>query len=255
MDIILSSSRGNYIRKELKKRHPNPGNLIIITKKGGQLDELAAMLKEFFKRVPQRERSQCHVYFLAGLCDLTYRDVDPEYKFNMNQNCYEPYEEVIFMETPAEANLRLFEIAQRVSDGVIKQGARPCFATVVPCSLSVWNNIRLNQQVTSFLLHNKYYEDMQHALIEATLEVNRDLVAINTRNQMCTPYIGSTVIVNEENQKHRVYYKKLSDGVHPTRKTAKIWAKKMVKTMSKNRARSFIPMHITQHEESESDTD
>ena len=174
---------------------------------------------------------------------------------HQDENCYEPYEEVIFMETPAEANFRLFEILHKVSDGVMKLGARPCFATIVPCSLSVWNNVRLNQQVTSFLMHSHQYDDMQHLMIEAIQDINRDIVALNESNQMCTPYIGNTVIVNEGAGKHRVYYKKLYDGVHPTKDLTKNWAKKFMKVIIKNRARSHVPIQITEHEQPDSDTE
>ena len=228
MDIILSNSRGRYMEEYIKKLHPCPEKLFVISKSGGQLkDLLYKNLPNLLKNVPKYERPEYHVYFLAGICDITYRELDHKFIYNPLNNCFDSYDEVIFMESPAEANLRLYEIVKEVSDGVTKLGARPCFSTIVPCSLAVWNHQRLNQGKTSCLLHSEHYDDMQSLMMDTIVEINRDLKAINTQNEMCTPYIASTVIENLGQKKYRVHYSRLPDGTHPTITLAKTWAKKL----------------------------
>ena len=77
MDLILASSRGKFMEPELRRLHPDPSILRVIAQPGAKLHELALMATEHL--LWSNNPTDCHIYFLAGLCDLTYKDYDPRY--------------------------------------------------------------------------------------------------------------------------------------------------------------------------------
>ena len=140
------------------------------------------------------------MYFLAGLCDLTFRDIDDQFWNN------EPYEEVIFMESPMEAYARMTTLYESVSESVINNGATPCFSTIPPSNLNIWNEVRLNDHhATSLLLHFHQYDDMQSNLIKAIEQINKFIVKLNGRNGMSTPFLASTIMDNVPGAAPRVH--------------------------------------------------
>ena len=122
MDVILASSRGKNLQGLLRKHHTRPDRIYLRAKSGATLTELNELLPGILKKW-RKDPADIHVYFLAGLCDVTYRDHDTHY------NHYEIYDEVIFNESPQEALDRVTTIIQSVSEDVIRLGATPCFAT------------------------------------------------------------------------------------------------------------------------------
>ena len=243
MDTVLASSRGKGMGSELSKILPdypgiitelrsdrlhqiqhNLGNINIIRKKGGKLSELAALVPSIIWRTQSPARRQ-HVYFLAGLCDLTFRDMDDQF-----------YEEVIFMESPMEAYARMTTLYESVSESVINNGAIPCFSTIPPSNLNTWNEVRLNDHhATSYLLHFHQYDDMQGNLIQAIEQINKFIVKLNSRNGMSTPFLASTIMDNVPGGAPRVHYNRLRDGVHATDITRKKWAQKLKNAITRNR--------------------
>ena len=77
---------------------------------------------------------------------------------------------------------------------------------------------------------------MQYSLISAIHQINNNIVQINSSNGVTTPHLATTVMDNRPNQRPRVHYTRLRDGVHATKDLKKKWAKKMHKSMSTNRA-------------------
>ena len=231
MDIILASSRGKDMDVALGKIHKKPEKFRIMAKSGAELSDLVERVPSILRKC--KDPSNYHIYFLAGLCDITYRDHDSCYRVN------EPYDEVLFMETPSEATNRVCKIIDSVAEKVLRAGAKPCFATIPPCSLNTWNNIRLNQYKTAFLLHHTHYEDMQSNLITSIIDINKYIVQTNTNNNMITPYLASTIVTNMgQNKPHRIHYSRLADGVHPTDALRDRWAEKLNKAIEDNRSRS-----------------
>lgn len=217
--------------KELRHLHPRPSRLRVVAKSGGRLKELSDIAANL---VLNSDTPSCHVYFLAGLCDVTYRDYDPYY------SPYEHYDEVIFNESPDSAVARISEELERAADTVIEYGATPCFTTIVPCSLRVWNENRLHQGKTSFLLHHRQYEDMQANLISTITSINRHIIKINTDNNMITPFIAETIVSNTGPTKPpRVHYNRLQDGTHPTIKLRSKWCNLLCKSVISNRTNYY----------------
>ena len=59
---------------------PDPSFLRVIAQPGAKLQELALMATDhlLWSYTP----TDCHIYFLAILCGLTYKDYDPRYSKN-----------------------------------------------------------------------------------------------------------------------------------------------------------------------------
>ena len=113
---------------------------------------------------------------------------------------------------------------QIISESILSFEAKPCFCTIVPCSLKMWNETRLEQHKTSFLLHHTQYEDMQTNLITVICNINKYIISLNTQNKMYTPYIADTVISHCGPKKApRVHYNRLKDGIHPTSNLRTMW--------------------------------
>ena len=228
MEIVLASSRGKGLAAELSKIHPCSRDLIVHFKKSATYAKLLKELKEHWDDLDCDRRDGAHIYFLAGLCDLTYMDVEDDFYPGVR------YEEVIFNEKPEEAVDRVLKSIREVDREVKLLGAEPVFCTVVPCSLRVWNHYRLNIGCSAFLQHHNHYEDMQHLLLQATQALNTRIIAHNTENNMQTPHIADTVIRNFGNGEKRVQYKRLWDGVHACDTLTTKWAKKLLLAMRSN---------------------
>ena len=248
MDAIFASSRGKHMRPIMDKQHPNPKHLFISAKSGATLEDLGRTAEAYVKKSSHPQR--CHIYFMAGLCDVTYRDWDPDYSSN------ETYDEVIFNESPHQAFIRLRHTINYISNRITSLGAKPCFATIVPSSLKTWNNIRLEQNKTAFLIHHNHYDDMQTNMIKAILQINQHISAINQSNQMITPYIAETVITACKKPKPpRIHYNRLEDGVHPSDELREKWVDRIVTAIKKNRKRHATQFHINNRTHTSHQTD
>ena len=94
---------------------------------------------------------------------------------------------------------------QIISNSILSFEAKPCFCTIVPCSLRMWNETRLEQHKTSFLLHHTQYQDMQTNLITAICDINKYIIFLNTQNKMYIPYIADAIIYHGGPKKHLEY--------------------------------------------------
>ena len=204
MDAIFCSSRGGGLSEPLLELHPYPSTVYLYSKGGGTLERLQHEAYSFLDNT--LEPTNCHIYFVAGLCDVTYKDTDCEW------GGY--YEEVFYCESPWETVQRLGKLIDQISAHTLFYGAKPCFSTIIPCHLKTWNNIRLNQGKTNFLLHSNQYDHMQELLNQAIFEINRYIISTNESNNMATPFLAKTVVEHRGTKKPRVFYNRLPDGVH-----------------------------------------
>ena len=127
---------------------------------------------------------------------------------------------------------------------VKKLGAAPVFCTIIPSSLRAWNNTRLKQHKTAFLIHHNHYEDMQHLMIQTIQDINSYITTYNREHHMKTPRTADTVIRNMGHGQKRVQYQRLVDGVHAPSEEKKIpgvktltekWALKLTEAMWENK--------------------
>ena len=132
--------------------------------------------------------TNCHVYYVAGLNDLTRMDSD----YHRSSRFH--YEEVTFVESPDKAVQRLCDLVDHICQHTLFLGAKPCFATIPPASLTLWNYHRLWNNATTHLLHSDHYDDMQELLIQSIEKVNLYLNQVNESNQMVTPDLAGTIL-------------------------------------------------------------
>ena len=232
MDILIASSRGNYITEKLIKTHPHPENLHIYSESSLKLSDAIVQVPSIMKEINPHRHPTCHVYLIAGLCDVTYRDFDPAYSKNT------VYEEVIFNEDQNDAFNRVSSTITELSDKIVSHGGTPCFATIIPSNLEIWNNIRLNQHKTAFLLHHPQYKDMQESMISVINRLNRFIMDTNNSKNMYTPLLADTIITNRGyNVPPRYHWNRMADGVHPGVSLIAKWVKRTVEAMSINRLR------------------
>ena len=173
-----------------------------------------------------RDPESCMVYFIGGLPSVTQKDEDSDWA-GMR------YEEVVFVEQEDAAVSRVCNLLDKMDQDVRNKGATPCFSTIIPMSIRVWNETRLAQGRTSMLLHSNHYDDMQHFLINTIRRVNAHIVNINVRNQVATPHLYDTV-VTFENSSPRIHYNRLTDGVHLKQEIANKCARKLKNAMAFN---------------------
>ena len=241
MDIILASSRGKGIQSKLRKLHPHPDRLYISARGGAKVETLILDAIRLVKRHPIP--SQCHVYFMAGLCDITFRDTYIEF-IDYRRSRAHKYEEVSFTEDNTQAVLRVTNIIINMEQELKRLGAKPCFMTIPSCSIQTWNFHRLTTGRTTHFIHHRHYEDMQPNLISVINEINQFIVATNSNNGMSTPFIANTIIQScGPFKNHRVHYDRLVDGTHATNTTNEKWVKQIIKAIITNRGEK----HQTQH--------
>ena len=190
------------------------------------------MLQEeaYYRLERAADPTNCHIYFVGGYCDITHRD------YVQHWSPYGVYEEITMMEGADQCTTRVCEIIDTISAHVLYMGAKPCFATIPPASLEVWNNYRMNvRRVTNFLLHTHQYDDMQEMLIRAIMQINEHISQINGTNDMATPDLAGTVVERREGRQTRIHYSRVWDGVHPEKNTRVQWARKLQKAINRNR--------------------
>ena len=221
LDVIFASSRGRGIQEPLCFSTP-----------GARMSTLTAQAVEFVKH--HKNPTNLHLYFLAGLCDVTTKLHHPTLPPPPSFNNYK-YQEVIIRDSP---NFKIDQIKTTYDQAISELtpfGCRPIFCNIPPCSLIDWNLSRLSQNKTSFLQLVDKYDDMQKNLESITSEVNRYISYLNSQvTGSYTPDLCGTISKMEGN-KRRYFYKRLADGVHPTPELCATWASKIRKAITKNR--------------------
>ena len=221
MDAVFASSRGHTMKGLIEEWHPSPFKLFYRSVSSAKLIQLQHEAFSFLENTD--DPTNCHVYFVAGLCDITVRERRGS------------YEETYYFEDQRDTVLRMNNLIDSISQDITYLGAKPCFATIIPSSLADWNHTRLSQHKTTHIHYAHLYTNMQQHLNNAILEINRHISATNLSNNMQTPNLASTVITQRHNQTPRIHLNRLADGVHPTQDLSLRWANWLHKTISNNR--------------------
>ena len=221
MDAIFASSRGRTLVEPIVDWHPDCTKLMIWTIPSAKLEELQYEAYDFLNTTS--DPTNCHIYFVAGLCDITVHERRGRYK------------EVYYIESIQNTIDRLKNLIDTINHGILILGAKPCFSTIIPSSLQDWNFTRLQQHKTTHLLHSHQYNDMQHLLNRAVIEINQHINTTNIDNKMQTPQLADTIITKRRTSPPRFHYNRLADGVHPTKELSTVWANCLKKIISNNR--------------------
>jgi hypothetical protein len=219
MDVFLATSRGRGLVDFFGS---NPHKIIPGAKIDRLIDEAKKILYRIGRPCPGKHH---HIYFVAGLPDVTTMERESS------------YQEVIFMENDEEADKRLEDIYSKATAEILKLDAIPIFTTIAPCSIEKWNYTRLEQRKTSHLLHFSHYLDMQMNLIKAIHRINKTIIAINSTHKMYTPRLAKQITYMQGGRRKtpRVRYGRLTDGVHPNRETCLKWKEELQKARAINR--------------------
>ena len=210
MNIIMATSRGEGLKKIYKGKpaiqlHVHKGSTLAF------LTHTALRHIHKLKRDPQHRDTDIHIYFMAGICDITYKDELPHRRDWDAYTKKHHYEEVIFMESPHEASTRIKTQLLNAAHQISSAGAAPCFCTIPPCSISTWNHERLKQRKTTHLLHFRHYDDMQVNLQKAILDINRYIITLNIAHNMITPKIAVNIVKKSgAKRSHRYFYERLA---------------------------------------------
>ena len=219
---------------------------------GAPLKELQNLAYDYLEE--SDDPTNDHIYFMSGICDLTKKT-----KINSDFQ----YEEVKFVETVSEAESRMTDLVDKITEHILFMGAKPCFATIIPMSLRKWNETRLEQGRTDYLLHQARYGEMQRNLDKVVLSTNKYLQTVNMSNQMETPHLESTVVEHRIGRAPRFHFGRLVDGVHappydaeklPQENLVWKWADRLNQAITVNRRINFpvdfdIPLESSSDQE------
>ena len=228
MDVFVGTSRG----MPLEEHFSSGARAAFWTKGGAHLSSLSDMALKLLRDNQHLYRDVQHlhpniVYFIGGLPDITSKINDHR------------YQEIIYNEATHETYHRVTNIIRTISHTIIQANAIPCFATITPMSLEQWNNTRLNKGYTSYLLHHHQYEDMNHLLNSAIININNFILDLNNLNNVDTPKFASCIIKKRgQGRDHRIMFSRLHDGCHPTEAIIKKWKTELEDVMSSNRYRN-----------------
>ena len=134
-------------------------------------------------RIRHTTSKPIHVYFLAGLCDVTRKDTD---KAQKRGKWVGHYEEVTYTEATQHTVTRMRAQMQNTTSQIKEAGVIPCSCTIAPCHISTWNHHRLEYRRTTHLIHHNHYDDMQEQLHKTIAEINGHIVGQNRENNMFT---------------------------------------------------------------------
>ena len=164
------------------------------------------------------------VYVIGGLPDLTEKIRD------------RAYEEVIYNESTFTTTPKIIHTITTIADHIRHLNAIPCFATISPMSLDTWNNTRMQQGKTSYLLHHRQYPTMNYLLNETIMDINNEIMDINSGNNVITPNLAAQIIKKRgKDREHRIKYSKMVDGCHPTKDIITKWIQDLDRVTKSNR--------------------
>ena len=212
MDYGFGASRMRGIEDCIQNFHPAPWQVDFEVQGGWKLEAIRQRAITKLDNVNQ-DLSNCHVYVMAGLPDILQRD-----KFWWSPGV--PYEECYITRDTKEIILSVMHSFELLECAIILRGAKPIFSTIAPASIESWNNTRLEQGKTQFLLHSHQYPDMQQILDDAIHDINLLLIQKNMQNSAFTPQIAKLFQTykgrhSDDKRCIRTHFSRLIDGVHP----------------------------------------
>ena len=219
---LYGASRGQPLKHPIEQDIPRSS---FYFRGGAGLEELGQRAVSDLQG--HHDPESCVVYIVGGLPSVTYRDVDRRWSHGVS------YEEVVFNEVEDDAVDRVCGMINNIDQQIRHMGATPCFSTIVPMSLRIWNETRLAQGRTHMLLHAQQYDDMQYFMMNSIKRINSHIVNTNVSNQVATPHMFD-VVSTYEHGVSRVHFDRFEDGVHLKTQYSEKCAKKLKKVMRHN---------------------
>ena len=226
MNIIVATSRGRGLQDLAKRRE----DTVLSVHPGASLRKLEREALRLLKHVPSS--SDTHLYFVAGLPDVTHR----------HQFCFQlrgrrrKYEEVIMPTYPIDKITDdITSLFKSTAEKIKNANATPIFSTICPMSLDTWNHRRLSQHRTSHLSSFPYYPLMQEKHESVILRINQEIHLLNKSYNMHTPRLAKSVMYHRKGQL-RCRYGRLVDGVHPNHNLQLEWVDTLDRVLDLNRS-------------------
>ena len=235
MNIIVSSSRGRAVEPYFAGAYKSNIPYIYKTVPGGKFNTLTRIALEHITKSPNLNKP-VHVYYLAGLPDLTTK----------LRNRKDMYEEVVFNEEPQAAIDRMSSLIIQTHETITSLGAKAIFCPIIPINLTLWNTERQKQNKTSHLLYSPQYPIMQINLHHSITNINQLMVMINKENNLTTPFIDNKIITSlpakppHYKPRYKFSYSQFRDGCHPSHEIAEQWAQKILQAIHENQVKQSI---------------
>ena len=166
MDLIMATSRGKGLSGEFDVLPDNPLiNPIFSIHPGRSLSFLTDKAIEIITNSPYPTHT-IHVYFIAGLIDLSEKITDIHYK------------EIICNDSYIDSYHNMQNILDNTQAIITNMGATPCFATITSMHIDTWNHNCLQTNHTRYLLHYKHFDSMEGNHTKATVLTNQYLTLL-----------------------------------------------------------------------------
>lgn len=203
-----TSSRGRTLEGKLFCQH-------LYVKPGANLRQLCDKAYDDLKDIDGNKI----VYFIAGIPDICSVRRANRYQESCLEIRDSKGEKINHMQI-FKTNIRMIEEKLSSIDCKI------VMATITTMSFVVWNNIRLQQGKTSYLLLDTHYDNMQEMLNEILNKINSYITEYNTGNGFVTPFLH-TPVHKYNKGRIRYVYSKLIDGVHPGIELRDVWIRRL----------------------------
>lgn len=219
---IMSTSRGKAIESHLETiASKHKLNYTINVDSGATLTSITQTIQNSFSN--HSISSPCTICILAGLPDVT----------QMISIKSQHYQEVIYQGEPDEIRDTIMRKIHNIVDLVHSHSCKIVISPIVPSNIAKWNHTRLRQRKTLSLRHTHNYENMQRQIHSTVVSINKEIIELNNRMDMKTPFINKEVITSYRRRKtciteYNYSYLHFPDGVHCDDKVGEIWAKKIV---------------------------
>ena len=228
MNILVSSSRGVGLHNLIKEDVGEWGGLSTKVISGGTFDLTTIAAKEIISSLGHTENPP-HVYFMAGIPDITTLIKDKYFGQNHREVILENTEE----QTISKVKDEIIKADKEIRDA----GAKPIFCTITNMSISQHNTFLHTHKKTDILLHQDSYNTMQSHLDNILKEINDTIITHNRNTGVATPHCHS-IIRKHRGRSGAGYYitdfSALYDGLHGSEKAQKLWAKAIKGAIKKN---------------------
>ena len=216
LTLIIADSRGAGIQ-DLLREDDNIGRTLVCSHPGaGYRTAISKSISTIISKDPEL------IIVMAGICDVTSRNPQSKATSLIHHTEREITEHV--MTAAYEANNTIKAISR----------AKVSFATVTGIDLSDYNNVTRrhmsHQEYEDYCATNKRAHPDQELLDTAILTINRKIIELNIKNNSPTTWTASAVHSYFKNSHHH-YYRRLRDGCHAHPRTARDWAKFIIKTI------------------------
>lgn len=220
MTLIIADSRGRGLQTHIDQLGTKePGTIHVACHPGAGLE--LAVLKSL--RII-RETKPTLIIVLAGICDLTWKNINTKTIGVRYQKVGE--------------NVTQYMKAVRAAYDLLRSDSATAvsFATLTGVDLTDCNNPHRknmnNEQYKQYAESSKITHRNQTVINDAILEINLQIVRFNRGNNIRTVWIAGLVHAYIKKSYHH-YYRRLSDGCHPDHKTKKAWAVQLVKSITR----------------------